>query len=58
LTIGFARGFRRINAARFLLRDPERLRRLIEDAKRPIQFVFAGKAQPGDHEGKELIKRS
>ncbi len=29
---------------------------MIEEAKRPIQFVFAGKAHPADHEGKELIK--
>ena len=29
---------------------------LLEDTKRPIQFVFAGKAHPADHEGKELIK--
>jgi starch phosphorylase len=29
---------------------------MIEDSKRPIQFVFAGKAHPADHEGKELIK--
>jgi len=29
---------------------------LIEDTKRPIQFIFAGKAHPADHEGKELIK--
>jgi starch phosphorylase len=29
---------------------------MLEDTKRPIQFVFAGKAHPADHEGKELIK--
>jgi starch phosphorylase len=30
--------------------------RMLDDTKRPIQFVFAGKAHPADHEGKELIK--
>ena len=56
LTIGFARRFATYKRGALLLRDPARLRRLLEDAKRPIQFVFAGKAHPADHEGKELIK--
>jgi starch phosphorylase len=56
LTIGFARRFATYKRGALLLRDPERFRRLIEDVKRPIQFVFAGKAHPADHEGKELIK--
>src|SRR6202035_3153500 len=38
-----------------LMRDPERFKRILEDTKRPIQFIFAGKAHPADHEGKELI---
>src|SRR5947209_13153775 len=38
------------------MRDQNRLMKLLEDAKRPIQFIFAGKAHPADHEGKELIK--
>lgn len=56
LTIGFARRFATYKRGALLLRDPERFRRLLEDTKRPIQFVFAGKAHPADHEGKELIK--
>jgi starch phosphorylase len=56
LTIGFARRFATYKRGALLLREPDRLRRLIEDTKRPIQFVFAGKAHPADHEGKELIK--
>jgi starch phosphorylase len=56
LTIGFARRFATYKRGALLLREPDRLRRLIEDSKRPIQFVFAGKAHPADHEGKELIK--
>ena len=56
LTIGFARRFATYKRGALLLRDPDRLRKLLEDTKRPIQFVFAGKAHPADHEGKELIK--
>jgi starch phosphorylase len=56
LTIGFARRFATYKRGALLLRDPARLQRLIEDTKRPIQFIFAGKAHPADHEGKELIK--
>ena len=32
-------------------RDPDRMRKLLEDSKRPIQFIFAGKAHPADNEG-------
>ncbi|HVT89078.1 MAG TPA: alpha-glucan family phosphorylase [Tepidisphaeraceae bacterium] len=56
LTIGFARRFATYKRGALLLREPNRLRKLLEDTKRPIQFVFAGKAHPADHEGKELIK--
>jgi starch phosphorylase len=56
LTIGFARRFASYKRGSLLLRDTQRLRQLLEDTKRPIQFVFAGKAHPADHEGKELIK--
>jgi glycogen phosphorylase len=56
LTIGFARRFATYKRGALLLRDPGRLQRMLEDTKRPIQFVFAGKAHPADNEGKELIK--
>jgi starch phosphorylase len=56
LTIGFARRFATYKRGALLLRDPARLQKLLEDTKRPIQFLFAGKAHPADHEGKELIK--
>ncbi len=56
LTIGFARRFASYKRGALLLRDVTRLQRLLEDTKRPIQFIFAGKAHPADHEGKELIK--
>ncbi len=56
LTIGFARRFATYKRGALLLQEPDRLRKLLEDTKRPIQFVFAGKAHPADHEGKELIR--
>ncbi|HEV8607987.1 MAG TPA: alpha-glucan family phosphorylase, partial [Tepidisphaeraceae bacterium] len=56
LTIGFARRFATYKRGALLLRDPERLKRLLEDTKRPVQFIFAGKAHPADNEGKELIR--
>ena len=57
LTIGFARRFASYKRGALLLRDPDRLKRLIDgDPRRPVQFLFAGKAHPADHEGKELIK--
>ncbi len=56
LTIGFARRFAPYKRADLLFRDPERLLRLVSDKRRPVQFIFAGKAHPRDQRGKELIK--
>jgi starch phosphorylase len=56
LTLGFARRFASYKRGALLLRDMTRLQRLLEDIKRPVQIVFAGKAHPADQEGKELIK--
>ena len=57
LTIGFARrvaGYKRWN---LLLKDPARLLKLINDDKRPVQFVFAGKAHPQDSESKVVLQQ-
>jgi len=57
LTIGFARrvaGYKRWD---LLLTDPERLLRLINDEKRPVQFVFAGKAHPQDEGSKRILQQ-
>ncbi|MCA9300546.1 MAG: alpha-glucan family phosphorylase, partial [Phycisphaerales bacterium] len=56
LTIGFARRFATYKRAVLLLEDMDRLRRLFNDEKRPIQFIIAGKAHPADGPGKELIR--
>lgn len=57
LTIGFARRFATYKRATLLLRDVERLARIVSDSGRPVQFLFAGKAHPADNGGKELIRR-
>ena len=56
LTICFARRFATYKRATLLLSQPDRLRRLLLDPDRPVQFVFAGKAHPADEPGKELIR--
>src|SRR5580704_12284564 len=48
LTIGFARRFATYKRANLLLADMEQLAEMVNDAKRPVQFVFAGKAHPHD----------
>jgi len=56
LTISFARRFATYKRADLILRDRERLIALLNDADRPIQIVFAGKAHPQDNPGKEIIR--
>lgn len=56
LTIGFARRFATYKRAGLVLKDIERLSEMIAASDRPIQFIFAGKAHPEDHLGKELIQ--
>ena len=56
LTIGFARRFATYKRATLLFSDPERLARLLNDPKRPVLLVFAGKAHPSDAPGQELIR--
>lgn len=56
LTIGFARRFATYKRGNLLLRDGERLRRIMNHPDRPVQFVFAGKAHPKDEGGKTMIR--
>jgi glycogen phosphorylase/synthase len=56
LTIGFARRFATYKRAHLLFKDMERLTKLVNQADRPIQFIFAGKAHPNDKAGQELIR--
>ena len=55
LTIGFARRFATYKRGALLFRNLERLTAIINDKDRPVQVLFAGKAHPKDHGGKELI---
>ena len=57
LTIGFARRFATYKRAFLLMTDLDRLRALVSDAGRPVQFIFAGKAHPADREGQEVIRQ-
>ncbi len=57
LTIGFARRFATYKRAHLLFTNLERLSKLVNNAEKPVQFVFAGKAHPNDQAGQDLIKR-
>jgi len=52
LTIGFARRFASYKRGNLLLKNPDRLLKLLNDQDRPLQIIFAGKAHPKDTEGK------
>jgi starch phosphorylase len=57
LTIGFARRFATYKRANLILADIERLGAMVNDPKRPVQFVFAGKAHPRDEPGKRVLQQ-
>jgi starch phosphorylase len=57
LTIGFARRFATYKRATLLLKDPDRLIKILTDKERPVQIIFSGKAHPNDTGGKEFIRQ-
>ncbi|MBS0261905.1 MAG: alpha-glucan family phosphorylase, partial [Planctomycetes bacterium] len=57
LTIGFARRFATYKRANLIFRDIERITALVNDPRRPVQFVFAGKAHPQDEPGKKILQQ-
>jgi len=57
LTIGFARRFATYKRANLILADLEMLASMVNDPKRPVQFVFAGKAHPHDTPGKQVLQQ-
>jgi len=57
LTIGFARRFATYKRANLILTDIEMLASLANDPKRPVQFLFAGKAHPQDEPGKRILQQ-
>ena len=56
LTIGIARRFATYKRSTLLFRDPDRLERIVNHPRRPIQIIIAGKAHPQDNDGKHFIK--
>ena len=56
LIIGFARRFATYKRAHLLFTNIERLSKIVNDANRPVIFLFAGKAHPNDKAGQDLIK--
>jgi len=56
LTIGFARRAATYKRPTLLLSDLDRLARILNDAARPVQVIYAGKAHPRDEPGKELVR--
>lgn len=57
LTIGFARRFATYKRAHLLFMNEEKLKVLLNNPEKPVQFIFAGKAHPHDKAGQDLIKR-
>ena len=57
LTVGFARRVPTYKRLTLMLRDPERLKSILTNPERPVQFVIAGKSHPADDEGKRLIQQ-
>jgi starch phosphorylase len=57
LTIGFARRFATYKRANMILANLEVLASMVNDPKRPVQFVFAGKAHPHDGPGKDVLRQ-
>jgi starch phosphorylase len=56
LTVGFARRVPTYKRLTLMLRDPDRLEKLLLDDQRPVQLIVAGKSHPADDGGKALIQ--
>jgi starch phosphorylase len=56
LTIGFARRFATYKRANLILAEIEGFASMVNDPKRPVQFVFSGKAHPRDDPGKRMLQ--
>ncbi|MCG5054443.1 MAG: alpha-glucan family phosphorylase [Myxococcales bacterium] len=56
LTIGFARRFATYKRGNLIFSDLERILRILNDAQRPVQLVFAGKAHPADKPGQSVLR--
>jgi starch phosphorylase len=57
LTIGFARRFTEYKRPDLIFHDPDRLARILNASRTPVQIVLAGKAHPADEPGKRAMQR-
>jgi starch phosphorylase len=57
LTIGFARRFTGYKRPELIFHDPQRLQRILNASRRPVQIVFSGKAHPADEIGKHHLQQ-
>ena len=56
LTVVFARRFAHYKRPTLILKDKERLQKILTNPRKPVQLIFAGKAHPADTAGKKMIK--
>ncbi|KGN74427.1 alpha-glucan phosphorylase [Porphyromonas macacae] len=56
LLVGFGRRFATYKRAHLLFTDIHRLASIVNNADRPVYFIFTGKAHPADGGGQGLIK--
>ncbi len=56
LTIGYARRFAGYKRATLIFKDIQRLKKILQNQRRPVQIIFAGKAHPADDIGKHLLQ--
>jgi starch phosphorylase len=56
LTIGFARRFTGYKRPDLVFRQADRLAKIVNASRRPVQIVFAGKAHPADDGGKHALQ--
>ncbi len=55
LTIGFVRRFTEYKRPALIFRDMNRLKKIVNDKLRPVQFIFAGKSHPADFPSKHIL---
>ncbi|HEU4319920.1 MAG TPA: alpha-glucan family phosphorylase [Acidimicrobiia bacterium] len=57
MVVGFARRFAPYKRSTLILRESDRLARLLADDERPTHLLFAGKSHPANQEGMALIEQ-
>jgi len=57
LTIGFARRFATYKRAPLIFKDTRRIAAILNNADRPVQIIYAGKAHPRDEEGNAFVRK-